>query len=232
MTSTVAQSRVDSPIVTNRFVDNVYDRLSHVYDMIFGLALQPGRMAALQRMRIDTDANILEVGVGTGLNAPLYPRHCCVTGIDISRAMLKKAHERITKRRIPHVRLVKMDAARLTFADNSFDIVYAPYTISVVPDPVQVAREMRRVCKPGGQVIFLNHFRSPDALIAGLERAASPFTVHVGFRLDLELSTLLAGADLTPTSIHPTNFPPIWQLVICHKDPAERAAGPGGVCET
>ena len=93
---------------------------------------------------------ILEVGVGTGINLALYPRDCAVTGIDLSDSMLEKAHERVAEKAMRNVSLLEMDAARLTFPDDSFDIVYAPYLISVVPDPVQVAREMRRVCRRAG----------------------------------------------------------------------------------
>ena len=75
-----------------------------------------------------------------------------------------------------------MDAADLKFADNSFDIVYAPYLISVVPDPVAVAREMRRVCRPGGRIMILNHFRSTQPVGAFMERLISPLTVHIGFK--------------------------------------------------
>ena len=77
--------------------------------------------------------------------------------------------------------------ANLTFADNTFDIVYAPYLISVVPDPVAVAREMRRVCRPGGRIVILNHFRSANPLMSRIERAISPMTVHIGFKSDLDL---------------------------------------------
>ena len=204
--------------MTNGFVENVYSRLSPVYDMLFGSMLQPGRVAAVARMPIKHHAEVLEVGVGTGLNTPLYPAHCRVTGIDISAVMLQKARERVARERLHQVRLLQMDAARLTFADDSFDVVYAPYTISVVPDPVQVAREMRRVCKPGGAIIFLNHFRSGDPLIARLERVLSPFTVHLGFRCDLDLSDLLAGAGLKVSSMDAINVPAVWRLVTCIKD--------------
>src|SRR5207249_10857321 len=61
-----------------------------------------------------------------------------------------------------NVRLLEMDAADLKFADETFDIVYAPYLISVVPDPIVVVREMRRVCRTGGRIIVLNHFRSEE----------------------------------------------------------------------
>jgi phosphatidylethanolamine/phosphatidyl-N-methylethanolamine N-methyltransferase len=111
-----------------------------------------------------------------------------------------------------------MDAAHMTFADDSFDIVYAPYLISVVPDPVAVTREMRRVCKPGGRFIILNHFRSRNRLVASIERAISPFTVHIGFKSDLDLPAFLAQADLEPISIEKVNIPRIWSLVTCVKE--------------
>jgi phosphatidylethanolamine/phosphatidyl-N-methylethanolamine N-methyltransferase len=111
-----------------------------------------------------------------------------------------------------------MDAAEMKFADDGFDIVYAPYLISVVPDPVAVAREMRRVCKPGGRIIFLNHFRSPNRLLASIERAISPFTVHIGFKSDLDLPAFLAQAELEPVSIEKVNIPRIWSLVTCMKE--------------
>jgi phosphatidylethanolamine/phosphatidyl-N-methylethanolamine N-methyltransferase len=110
-----------------------------------------------------------------------------------------------------------MDGADLKFADNSFDVVYAPYVISVVPDPVSVAIEMRRVCRPGGRVIFLNHFRSPNVVLGTIERLISPLTIHVGFRADLDLPGLLAQAKLNPVSIEKVNIPRIWSLVTCVK---------------
>ncbi len=209
----------DSTRVTNGFVDEVYAKLAPLYDLVFGRVLQAGRVAAIGRMPTRGRTSVLEVGVGTGLNAPLYPPNCRVTGIDISAPMLAKARRRISRARLP-VRLLQMDAAHLSFADDAFDVVYAPYTISVVPDPVQAVREMRRVCKPGGTILILNHFRSTDPLVARLERALSPITVHVGFTCDLDLPSLLAGAGLRRASVEAVNIPPIWRLVTCNKDRA------------
>jgi phosphatidylethanolamine/phosphatidyl-N-methylethanolamine N-methyltransferase len=110
-----------------------------------------------------------------------------------------------------------MDGADLKFADDSFDVVYAPYVISVVPDPVSVAIEMRRVCRPGGRIIFLNHFRSPNPVLGGIERLISPLTIHVGFRADLNLPGFLAQANLDPVSVEKVNIPRIWSLVTCVK---------------
>jgi phosphatidylethanolamine/phosphatidyl-N-methylethanolamine N-methyltransferase len=204
--------------VENDFVEGVYDKLAKVYDLIFGPTLHPGRLQAIQRMSIKPGERVLEVGVGTGINLALYPRDCAVTGIDFSSSMLEKARERAARKEIAAVRLLQMDAADLKFAENAFDIVYAPYLISVVPDPVKVAQEMSRVCRPGGRIIFLNHFLSPNGLLSRVERLISPFTIHIGFKADLDLPAFLAQADLQPVSIEKVNVPRIWSLVTCVKD--------------
>jgi phosphatidylethanolamine/phosphatidyl-N-methylethanolamine N-methyltransferase len=90
--------------------------------------------------------------------------------------------------------------------------------ISVVPDPVAVTREMRRVCKPGGRIVILNHFLSSNAFVARIERGISPATVHIGFKSDLDLPAFLAQAELKPLSIEKVNVPRIWSLVTCTKD--------------
>ena len=203
--------------VENDFVAGVYEKLASVYDFTFGPTLHPGRVQAIQRMGIRAGDRVLEVGVGTGINATLYPRDCSVTGIDLSDSMLEKAREKVSRKGIRNVRLLEMDAADIKFADGAFDIVYAPYLISVVPDPLVVAREMHRVCRAGGKIIFLNHFRSPNRMLAWIERAISPFTVHIGFKSDLDLPAFLAQAELDPVSIEKVNIPRIWSLVTCIK---------------
>jgi phosphatidylethanolamine/phosphatidyl-N-methylethanolamine N-methyltransferase len=203
--------------VENDFVENVYDKLAKVYDLIFGPTLHPGRLQAIQRMNIQPGERVLEVGVGTGINLSLYPREANITGIDFSSSMLEKARERAARPDASPVRLLQMDAAALRFADDSFDIVYAPYLISVVPDPVKVAQEMRRVCRPGGRIIFLNHFLSPNAFLSRIERLISPATIHIGFKSDLDLPAFLAQAELEPVSIEKVNWPKIWSLVTCVK---------------
>ena len=204
--------------VENDFVEGVYDKLAKVYDLTFGPTLHPGRLQAIQRMGITGQDRVLEVGVGTGINLSLYPRDATVIGIDFSSSMLEKARERAARKDVPHsLRLLQMDAADLKFADDSFDIVYAPYLISVVPDPVRVAQEMRRVCRPGGRIVILNHFLSPNPILSRLERSISPFTIHIGFKSDLDLPAFLAQADLQPISIEKVNFPRIWSLVTAVK---------------
>ena len=218
MGSDAATRALSVTAVENDFVARVYENIAWAYDLVFGPALHPGRVDAIKRMGIRSGDRLLEVGVGTGINAALYPRDCSVTGIDLSSSMLEKARERVARKDVRNVRLLQMDAANLKFADDCFDIVYAPYVISVVPDPVGVAREMRRVCRPGGRIVILNHFRSKNPVLARVERIISPFTVHIGFKSDLDLPAFLAQADLKPISIEKVNVPRMWSLVTCTKD--------------
>jgi phosphatidylethanolamine/phosphatidyl-N-methylethanolamine N-methyltransferase len=216
--SDVATRALSVTAVETDFVARVYEKQASWYDLWFGPTLHHGRLVAIERMGVKSGDHILEVGVGTGINTSLYPRDCHVTGIDFSSQMLDKARERVRQKGLRHVRLLEMDATHLKFADDSFDIVYAPYLVSVVPDPVEVAREMRRVCKSGGKIVILNHFRSANPILSRVERAISPFTVHIGFKSDLDLPGFLAQADLQPVSIEKVNFPKIWSLAICKKD--------------
>jgi phosphatidylethanolamine/phosphatidyl-N-methylethanolamine N-methyltransferase len=172
----------------NAFVGDVYDKIAKAYDWTFGPTLHAGRLTAIQRMGLQPGDRILEVGVGTGINLGLYPKDCTVTGIDFSENMLEIARERVERKGIKNARLVK------------------------------VAREMRRVCRPGGRIIILNHFLSPNPIMSRVERWISPATIHIGFKSDLDLPAFLAQAELEPVSIEKVNIPKWWSLVTAIKD--------------
>ena len=204
--------------VGTEFVERVYQNIARVYDYTYGPTLHPGRIEAIEKMRIRPGTQVLEVGVGTGINLGMYPRTAKITGIDLSSKMLHRAQKRIEEKGLVNCDVLEMDATKMTFADNSYDVVYAPYVISVVPDPVAVAKEMYRVCRPGGRVVILNHFKSFNPLMSKIETAISPMTVHIGFTADLDLPKFLEQADLRPKSIEKVNVPKIWTLITVVKD--------------
>jgi phosphatidylethanolamine/phosphatidyl-N-methylethanolamine N-methyltransferase len=214
-TADAATRRLSLMSLETDVVEGVYGKMASVYDLFFGLPLHHGRAAAIHRMGIKTGEQILEVGVGTGMSLPLYPRRCDVTAVDLSESMLERAHARLARYGIRNVRLIQMDATHLKFPDNSFDIVYAPYFISCVPDPIGVTREMRRVCRPGGRIVFLNHFLSDGPILSRVERAIAPLTVHLGFKSDFDLPAFLTQTGLRAASTYKVNVPRIWSLVIC-----------------
>ena len=204
--------------VETDFVERVYQGIAAAYDYTYGPTLHPGRLEAMEKMALRAGTHVLEVGVGTGINLALYPRNCRITGIDLSSKMLAKAQGRIDEKGLHHCDLAEMDATQLKFADNSFDVVYAPYVISVVPEPVKVAREMYRVCRPGGRVIILNHFKSANRVMGWIEKVISPATVHIGFTADLDLPGFLEQAELKPVSLEKVNIPKMWTLITVVKD--------------
>lgn len=210
----------------NGFVEQVYRRLAPVYDVFFGVALQHGRVRAVDRMRLRPGQRVLEVGLGSGATIDLYPRTCRVTGIDLSEPMLRKAVVRraaLGQRAgaspgIAPVDILRMDATLLSFPDDTFDVVYAPYVMNAVPQPVAVAREMRRVCKRGGRILFLNHFRAEGPIGSRFEHAASALLRHIGFTWDVDLAWLLDAAGLRAQSVEKVNVPRFSRLVVCVKD--------------
>lgn len=197
------------------FVEEVYTKMASVYDLIFGITLHHGRTRAIQRMALGAGDQLLEVGVGTGIGLPLYPRHASVTGIDFSESMLDHARARVDQHDLHNVRLIQMDATKLTFPDDSFDVVYAPYFINCVPDPLAATAEMKRVCRPGGRLVFLSHFLSRNPVFSRVERAMAPITPHFGFKSDFDLPAFLAQSGLRAASIEKVNMPRIWSIVIC-----------------
>src|SRR5262245_22830908 len=144
---------VQLPGPTSTSVEATYERLAPVYDFIYGVLLEQGRKLAKARLAARAGESILEVGVGTGLSTLNYPRGCRVVGIDLSAPMLDRARVRLARRAPGRVQLCRMDAEHLAFADGRFDAVYAPYVLNVVPDPVAVAHEMLRVCRPNGRLV-------------------------------------------------------------------------------
>lgn len=177
-------------------VERVYSQYAGVYDRVFGRVFQASRESVVKSLEIRAGEHVLEVGVGTGLCLPLYPRDCRVTAIDLSEGMLARARQRVALLGLDHVSLLRMDAGQMSFPDDTFDVVFAAYVITAVPDYRAVMREITRVSRPGARITLLNHFTNGSKLIAACERAMSPICKHIGFRTDLSVRQVLDGWPL------------------------------------
>jgi len=200
-------------------VRRAYDFYSPVYDFVFKKIFEPGRIAAIRLIGPQFGGRVLEVGIGTGLNLPLYPRDINLVGIDLSEGMLKKAQEKTQDLRMGNVILKVMDASALDFGDAEFDATLATYVISAVPDPVAVLKEMRRVTKPGGTIVILNHFRSQNPVMRRVEDALAPVCAHLGWKTNLMLTPLLETVGLRPEVVRRVNLLRGWHLVKCLNPP-------------
>jgi phosphatidylethanolamine/phosphatidyl-N-methylethanolamine N-methyltransferase len=206
------------------YMERVYNRYSGIYDFLFGKVFQSGREMAPELLDLSPGQQLLEVGVGTGLSLPLLPRNIDITAIDLSQGMLDQAQKRARSLGMKRVNFRKMDATNLDFPDNSFDRVFAAYFISTVPDPVRVVHEMKRVCKPGGYLVFLNHFQSEQPFFALIEKLYSPLCYRLGFKTDLNLRKLAQECGLKIEIEDPIGVGGLWSAVRCINTPVTRSA--------
>ncbi|MSO54614.1 MAG: class I SAM-dependent methyltransferase [Rhodospirillales bacterium] len=175
-------------------VRRAYRRHAPYYDAVFGAFLGRGRRVAIDTINRLSQRRILEVGVGTGVSLPRYRRDLQIVGIDISPEMLAKARRRVEEHGLANVEAIhEMDAENITFADSSFDVVAAMYVASVVPNPPKLLSEMIRVCKPGGDLIVVNHFMAEGGIRAAVERRLAPLSDILGWRPDFGLAAFVDG---------------------------------------
>ncbi len=176
-------------------VREAYKRWAGVYDIVFGGVSAFGRRRAVEAVNLLPGPRVLEVGVGTGLALPLYRPGLDVVGIDLSREMLLKAQEKVTEQSLSQVHgLLEMDAENMAFASGSFDIAVAMFTASVVPDAKKLFAEMSRVVRPGGHLLFVNHFAAEGGFRWWLERTMAPLSRILGWHPDFMLDDLLDPA--------------------------------------
>lgn len=198
-----------------QYMEKVYNCYSGIYDLVFGKVFESGREMAPELLALSPGDRLLETGVGTGLSIPYLPEHAEITGVDLSQMMLDKAAERLQRLGRNGVRLLKMDATHLEFPDNTFDRVLAAYFISTVPDPVRCVMEMKRVCRPGGYIVFLNHFKSFNRIIGLFDEMLSPLCYRIGFKMNLDLHKLMRDTGLEIETLEPIDFQGQWKGVRC-----------------
>jgi phosphatidylethanolamine/phosphatidyl-N-methylethanolamine N-methyltransferase len=188
-----------------------YRRYAGFYDALFGPILQPGRRAVIDALGCRPGEHVLEVGVGTGLSLPMYPGWVKLTGIDVSQEMLEKARRRVARRQLTNVQaLLEMDAEHMSFADGSFDRVVAMYVVSVVQHPERVMAELRRVCRPGGEILVVNHVRSGNPLLGAVEKGLAPLSAKLGWHPDFELAKITAAGG---TLLEMSTVAVLWKVL-------------------
>lgn len=185
-----------------------YQRWAGIYDTAFGAVSASARRRAVAAVNRLPGRRVLEVGVGTGLALPLYAVEKRITGIDLSAAMLAHAKRRVAERGLASVEaLVEMDAEAMTFPDHAFDIAVAMFVASVVPHPRRLLSEMRRVVRPGGALLFINHFAARAGPRWWLELALAPASRALGWHPDFAMDALLPPEDRASTNVTPA--PPL-----------------------
>ncbi|HBV85349.1 MAG TPA: SAM-dependent methyltransferase, partial [Desulfosporosinus sp.] len=179
-----------------------YNRTSKFYDIMDRMIKPDLRKKILKQVK----GKVLEVGVGTGKNLEYYPPNCDITGIDLSPGMLERAKERAQKLKIT-VSLLEMDAQNLQFPEGSFDTVVATCVFCSVPDPIKGLEEIKRVCKPRGKVILLEHVRSDNPLLGKIMDLLDPLTVRmIGSHINRRTVENITKAGLRIRSIEDQNI--------------------------
>lgn len=199
---------------SQKVVERIYEGFAPFYNFVFGkLLFLEGREASIELLELKSGQKVLEVGVGTGLTLPLYPRNCSVVGVDLSPKMLKEAELLIKKKKLKNSTVRVMNATDLEYPDNTFDRVLGNLFISATSFPRESLLEMKRVCKPGGVIVLMNHFKSEHKILGVVESAFNPIAQQVGFKSNLEMGPLLNSVGLKPKSLQKVNMFNLWTAV-------------------
>lgn len=195
-------------------VRTAYRRQAAFYDYAFGAVSRTARRRAVDAVNALPGADVVEVGVGTGLALPRYTADKRITGIDLSADMLARARARVASLGLAHVdALLELDAEDTGLPDACFDIAAVMFVASVVPHPARLLAELKRLVRPGGTILFINHFSAAGGVRLAIERAMIPLAQTLGWHPDFPIDALLAPDDLAHATVRP--MPPfgIFSLV-------------------
>jgi phosphatidylethanolamine/phosphatidyl-N-methylethanolamine N-methyltransferase len=196
----------------------LYSEFAPLYDRVFGKIFYSRLERVIEDLDIPPGAQVLEVGAGTGTSFPAYPIHCNVTGVDLAPDMLARARQKIEDHGWGHLKVMEMNALDLKFADNSFDYVMAFHVVTVVPDPVRMVAEAKRVCKSSGRIVIVNHFTSDKPVLGSLTKAIDPMTRWLGWRTDLQLKPFIESTGLTIEKVYKLNKSSLYTVVLARKE--------------
>jgi len=196
-------------------VRTAYRRQAAVYDALFGRVSRTARLRAVAAVNALPGTDVLEVGVGTGLALPHYGRDKRVTGIDLSADMLARARARVASEGLLHVEaLLELDAEDTGLPAARFDIAAVMFVASVVPNPRALLAELRRVVRPGGDILFINHFIADGGPRLAVERAMTPLSHALGWHPDFARSDLFDEAEQRQATFTP--MPPFGLFTLVH----------------
>ncbi|WP_338472961.1 class I SAM-dependent methyltransferase [Niallia sp. XMNu-256] len=161
----------------NEKVKRRYNRISGIYEIMDKMIKEEWRFNLLSNIA----GNVLEVGIGTGANLSFYPTHTkSLTGVDFSPRMLKHARDKVAKGHFSFpIELVEADIQSLPFPDDSFDTIVSTCVFCSVPDPLSGLQELKRVCKPDGQILMLEHMKSDQKWVGTVMDLLNPLTVRL-----------------------------------------------------
>jgi ubiquinone/menaquinone biosynthesis C-methylase UbiE len=165
----------------------------HVLPCFTHLAMSNRRLIEYRR-RIVSQARgrVLEIGIGSGLNLPLYgDQVASVYGIDPSAALLRRAG----KQRVTKAALVEASAELIAFDNGVFDTVVTTWTLCTIPQVISALREMRRVLRREGRLLFVEHGLAPDRTVAWWQNRLTPCWkclgggCHLNRKIDVLITT-------------------------------------------
>jgi len=181
--------------IDNHAIAKAYAGWAPVYDLVFGAVFAPGRKASIAAAE-RVGGRILDVGVGTGISLADYSLRNRIVGVDYCEPMLRKAQQRVARQKLSHIEaLTVMDAQRLGFRDDFFDVVVAQFVITTVPNPEATLDEFVRVTKPGGEIILVNHLGAEAGLQREFEHLFAPLARRLGWRPEFKWARIAQWAE-------------------------------------
>jgi len=196
-------------------VRTAYRRQAAVYDALFGRVSHAARLRAIAAVNAPPGRRVLEVGVGTGLALPEYDPAKRVTGIDLSADMLSRARARVAAEGLLHVEaLLELDAEDTGLPAGQFDIAAVMFVASVVPHPRALMAELRRLVRPGGDILFVNHFIAEGGPRLAIERAMTPLSHALGWHPDFARTDLFDRDEMHRATFTP--MPPFGLFTLVH----------------
>ncbi len=176
-------------MISKKHLQFVYKFWSKVYDNILDKLFYFDRSQVIKELKIRKQDKILEIGVGTGLNLPFYPKDCIIYGIDFSEEMLKEAHQKKSK---ANVILKLMDASNLKFKNDYFEKALATYVLRVAPDPNKIMQKVARVVKNNGYFVILDQFKEENTFLLKLFQ---PFKLILGWGKEYRINDLIKNTS-------------------------------------